>query len=101
MGRYLDRIRQHDQHEGTAPIETVKPKETLRQQALTQRPETDHALQAGDLIEWSRGGQAQTGEVDYLHVDDTGTRLAFVTIGDSWAVVNVKFVKRMSGGYGE
>jgi hypothetical protein len=65
---------------------------------LSQRPETDHALQAGDLIEWERAGNQQTGEVDFLHVDETGTQWAFVTQGSSWSAVNVRFAKRLSGG---
>lgn len=61
---------------------------------LTQRPDTDHALQSGDRIEWQRADDLtqQTGEVDFIHVDDTGTRWAFVSIGESWAAVNMKFV---------
>lgn len=66
---------------------------------LTQRPDTDHAVQPGDLIQWTRAdGSMQTGIVDAIHVDDTGTRWAFVTQGLSWAAVSLKFAKRMSGG---
>jgi hypothetical protein len=81
------------------PTERVKPQETLKQQALTQRPDTGSTIEAGSCIVWTRGdGSIQTGVVDYLHVDDTGTRWAFVTQGSSWSAVNVKFAKRMSGG---
>jgi hypothetical protein len=53
-----------------------------------------HIIQAGSLITWTRGdGSVQDGLIDLIHVDDTGTRWAFVTIGETWAAVNVKFVK--------
>ena len=62
---------------------------------LTQRPADDHALQAGDLIEWDRAGTMQTGIVDSLYTDETTTRWAFVTLPDgTWAAVNLKFAKR-------
>lgn len=61
---------------------------------LTQRPADNHALQAGDLIEWDRAGTMQTGIVDFLYTDDSATRWAFVTIGETWAAVNLKFAKR-------
>ena len=61
---------------------------------LTPRPDTDHTVQPGDLIQWIRAdGSMQTGIVDAIHVDDIGARWAFVTIGDTWTVVNLKFVK--------
>jgi hypothetical protein len=49
-------------------------------------------VQAGAQIQWQRAGQVQQGLVDFIHVDDTGTRWAFVTIGESWTAVNLKFV---------
>ena len=61
---------------------------------LTPRPDTDHTVQPGDLIQWTRpDGSMQTGIVDLIHVDDTGTRWAFVTIEETWAALNLKFVK--------
>lgn len=62
---------------------------------LTQRPDTDKAIQAGDRITWQRGdGTTQSGVVDAIYTDDAGTRWAFVTMpGGSWAAVNCKFVK--------
>ena len=50
-------------------------------------------ISPGDQITWDRAGMAQAGVVDFIHVDDTGTRWAFVTIGETWAAVNLKFVK--------
>ena len=50
-------------------------------------------IQPGDLIEWDRAGTMQTGVADWLYTDDTGTRWVFVTIGETWAAVNLKFVK--------
>jgi len=62
---------------------------------LQQRPEIDHALQAGDLVQWTRAdGSMQTGIVDAIHVDDTGARWGFLTIGESWAALNMKFVDK-------
>jgi hypothetical protein len=50
-------------------------------------------IQAGDRIEWKRADSAQDGVVDTIYTDDTGTRWAFVTLGESWAVINLKFAK--------
>ena len=77
MGKYLDKIRQQ---EGTQPIETVKAA-------------ASPTIAAGSTIQWTRGdGSVQTGIMDFIHTDETGTRWAFVTIGKTWAAVNVKFV---------
>lgn len=52
-------------------------------------------LQAGSQVTWCRAdGSAQLGIVDQIYVDDTGTRWAFVTIEDSWAVLNLNYAKR-------
>lgn len=61
---------------------------------LTQRLDTDRALQSGDWIEWQRADDLtqQIGEGDFIHVDDTGTRWAFGSVGESWEAVNMKFV---------
>ncbi len=63
-------------------------------------PETGQAapvsqtIVAGSQITWQRAGQMQRGLVDFIHVDGTGTRWAFVTLpGGSWAATNGKFVK--------
>ena len=51
-------------------------------------------IAAGSLVSWTRGdGSSQLGTVDQIHEDDTGTRWGFITIGESWAVVNLKFLK--------
>ena len=49
-------------------------------------------IQPCDRITWTRGdGNAQTGTVDVLHVDDAGRRWAFCTLPDStWYAVNTK-----------
>lgn len=50
-------------------------------------------IHSGDRITWVRAdGTTHTGLIDVLHVDDAGTRWAFVTLGESWAAVNMKFV---------
>jgi hypothetical protein len=88
MGKYLDKIRQHER---TQPIESVKTEEAFRQhQALAQIP----TIQAGDRIEWQRAGTAQQGLVDFLHCDADGRMWAFCTgLGGSWTWVNCKFVR--------
>jgi hypothetical protein len=88
MGKYLDKIRQHER---TQPIETVKAEEALKQQkALDPIP----TIQPGDRISWLRAGTVQQGFVDFLHDDADGTRWAFVTLADrSWSAVNVKCAK--------
>ena len=51
-------------------------------------------IAAGSLVSWIRGdGSSQMGFVDCLYTDHTGARWAFVSIGKTWAVVNLKFVK--------
>ena len=50
-------------------------------------------IQPGDRISWQRAdGTTQTGVVDDLHLDVDGSTWAFVTIGESWAAVNMKIV---------
>jgi hypothetical protein len=74
------------------PIEPVKAKEALRpQQAHNPIP----TIEVGSLITWTRGdGSTQSGVVDAVHVDETGTRWGFVTIGETWAAVNLKFARK-------
>lgn len=52
-------------------------------------------IAAGSLVSWRRADGTQPGAfVDAIHVDDTGTRWAFVSLaGGTWAAVNVKFLK--------
>ena len=51
----------------------------------------------GDQIEWHRADLTrQMGLVDDIHVDETGTRWAFVTLADGgWAAVNLKFATHL------
>jgi|CXWL01.1.fsa_nt_gi hypothetical protein len=79
------------QPEQATQRESVKAGEMPKQSAPI--PPT---LQAGDRITWQREGSPQNGEVDFLHVDETGQQWAFVTQGSSWSVVNLKFAKRSS-----
>jgi len=48
-------------------------------------------IRSGDLIEWQREGSLQHGTVDFVHVDADGLAWAFVTIGQSWTAINLKF----------
>lgn len=51
-------------------------------------------FQAGSQVTWCRAdGSMRAGIVDQIYVDDTGNRWAFVAIGGSWTVVNLKLVK--------
>ena len=50
-------------------------------------------IQPGDQISWMRAGQRQVGLVDFLHRDSDGQDWAFVTLGENWAAVNLKFVQ--------
>jgi hypothetical protein len=85
MGKYLDLIRQHERAQ---PIECVKTEAALRQQRAIDPISTLHP---GDWIEWHRAGAVQHGTVDFVHVDADGRAWAFVTLGESWAAVNLKF----------
>ena len=89
MGKYLDKIRQH---EGTQPIETVKAEEALKPRA---RDPIAPIIQPGTTIAWLRAdGTRQIGLVDFVHVDEIGTRWAFVTLPDaSWAAISCTFLK--------
>lgn len=52
------------------------------------------AVQAGSQVTWCRvDGSKHLGIVDQIYVDDTGTRWAFVTIGERWAVINLNYLK--------
>ena len=52
-------------------------------------------IQPSCVIKWQRvDGSTHSGVVDFIHTDGDGTRWAFVTIGETWAVVNMKFVTR-------
>ena len=56
-------------------------------------------IQAGSQITWQRADLTmQAGAIDYLYVDDAGVRWAFVTIGESWAAVNLKFATLVEEG---
>ena len=51
-------------------------------------------LQPGSLIAWRGGdGSRQTGIIDFVHAGETGAQWAFISIGESWAAVNLKFVE--------
>ena len=52
-------------------------------------------IRAGSKIVWEWSGKPQTGTIDFLHVDSDGIVWGFVTIGDSWAAVNLKFAKQV------
>ena len=81
MGKYLDKIRQHEQGEPAPPIETG-------QAAFLP------TIEAGSRITWTRAdGTIQQGVVDFLHLDPHGQQWAFVSLGETWAAVNCKFVK--------
>lgn len=63
---------------------------------LRQRSDTDHTVQPGDFVQWARADASmQTGIVDAIHVDDTGACWGFLIIGESWAVVKLKFATVM------
>jgi hypothetical protein len=63
------------------------------QQALDEAP----AVHPGDWIEWQRVGIVQQGVVDFLHVETDGVTWAFVTISETWAVINLKFATVRTG----
>ena len=55
-------------------------------------------ITTGSLVSWRRAdGTQPVAFVDAIHVDDTGTRWAFVSLGGgTWAAVNVKFLKEVN-----
>ena len=74
-------------------------KDDLVQRALEllkkkpQPPDTGSTIRPGSFVAWRRGdGSKQEWFVDAIHVDDTGTRWAFVSFGKTWAAVNLKFL---------
>jgi hypothetical protein len=71
------------------PIGTVKP--TKQQKVLKPIP----SVQPGSQITWHRAGKVQQGVLDYLHADADGTHWAFVSIGETWTAVNLKFVTKL------
>lgn len=88
MGKYLDKIRQH---EGTQPIETVKAEEALKQQKALDPIST---IKPGDRVMWQGvdGKGRGPAMVDFVHTNHDGSRWAFCTLSDSWAAVNANFV---------
>lgn len=72
-------------------------KDDLVQRALEllkkkpQPPDTTSTIQVGDSISWTRDdGTAHKGSIDCLHTDDAGVRWAFLSIGPTWAAVNLR-----------
>lgn len=54
------------------------------------------SIVVGDLITWTRAdGTTPIGLVEAVHVDVEGIAWAFVTIGQTWAAVNLTFVQRV------
>lgn len=53
-------------------------------------------IQSGDQITWTRAdGTICVGLVDFIHVEALLTRWAFVSLGESWAAVNLERVQRV------
>jgi hypothetical protein len=53
-------------------------------------------IQPGESIRWTRGdGTEHHARVDFLHSDPDGTVWAFVTVGEGWAAVNLKFAAKV------
>ena len=78
----------------THPIKTSKAKEALQsRQGIDHDPAPKYAtIQAGATITWTKAGVLQIGVVDFMHIDETGTQWAFVTLADkTWAAVNVRY----------
>ena len=90
MGKYLDKIRQHERMQ---PIETVKTEEALKpQQPLDPIP----TIQLGDRITW-RGsdGKVNDGVIDFLQTYP-GEVWAFCTRPDGgWIAVNAKYIRKV------
>lgn len=46
-------------------------------------------FEPGSTSAWVRAdGSRQIGTIDFIHADESGSRWAFVSIGDGWAAVN-------------
>lgn len=92
MGNYLDIIRQVE--------ETYKPTGQDKEPVQGQSGPVEMSPCApGGKITWQRAdGTVQIGVVNAVHVDDAGARWVFVTIGESWAAVNLKFVTPVEEG---
>jgi hypothetical protein len=71
----------------TQPVERSQTIASSTQQKALDPIPTAHS---GDQIEWHRADSLQHGTVNFVHVDADGLAWAFVTIGQSWAAVNLK-----------
>ena len=50
--------------------------------------------QPGSTIAWVRAdGTRQIGTIDFIYAEDTGTQWVFLTTGETWAAVNMKYLK--------
>lgn len=53
-------------------------------------------FQPGSTIAWVRAnGTRQIGTIDFIHADESGARWAFVSLGETWPVVNLKFAREV------
>jgi hypothetical protein len=66
------------------------------QRLLTKAPLKVRVCPPTIRITWQRADGTSGGPamVDFLHTDPDGAVWAFVTLGDTWAVVNTKYVRR-------
>lgn len=72
-------------------VPVIQPGDTTD---VTRMRESSSTIRPGSLVTWSSARGQQTGLVDFLHTDETGTAWAFLTLlGGGWAAVNLRFIK--------
>ena len=95
MGNYLDIIRQAEEaHRLVDRTPATQPAPMPTTDTRQAAPVPPPIIQAGSQITWQGADLTmQTGCVDFLYTDKTATRWACVSIGKSWAFVNLKIAK--------
>lgn len=69
----------------------------LAKEALRQQKEAEPVISPGATIQWEGADLiTRQGIVDLIHTDPDGGRWAFVTVGEGWCAVNLKFARRKS-----
>lgn len=93
---FLDKLHRLKRDESGLPPHREEPQPDDAVSRPQQVGPPIRLIRAGDVITWQRGdGSVHRASVDFIHVDETGTCWAFVTIGSGWAAINLTVARRV------